>query len=328
MLQTHLHGHGLVRPECVLTHASGLLFAADWDGRGGIAVIDPAADRVAKLHARERTVRPNGILVEDGGTVLLAHLGDTDGGVVRLHPDGACEDVLTEVDGVPLPPTNFVGPGPDGSLYVTVSTRHIPRHAAAHGGAGDGFIVHLPRTGAARIVADGLGYTNECVLDEAGGRLVVNETFGRATSAFHVAPDGSLGPREEVARYGDGLFPDGVALDDEGGLWITSIISNTVLRLAPDGRRQVVLREADADLVDRVERAWGSASLTSDLLGTPHTGRLRNVSSLAFGEPDLRTAYLGTLQGKAIVSFESPFPGRRPAHYDVDVAPLAALVGR
>jgi sugar lactone lactonase YvrE len=43
-------------------------------------------------------------------------------------------------------------------------------------------------TRGARIVADGLGYTNECAIDISGQWLYVNETFSRRLSRFPVRP--------------------------------------------------------------------------------------------------------------------------------------------
>ena len=69
-------GSGLQRPECVLAHESGLLFAADWAGDGGVAIVD-AQGRVSRIAARggPRPMRPNGIALEPGGSFLLADLG-------------------------------------------------------------------------------------------------------------------------------------------------------------------------------------------------------------------------------------------------------------
>src|SRR3546814_3897147 len=41
------------------------------------------------------------------GAFLIANLGES-GGVWRLRPDGRCEPLLLEVDGVRLPSVNFV----------------------------------------------------------------------------------------------------------------------------------------------------------------------------------------------------------------------------
>ncbi len=67
-------GHGLNRPECVLAHQSGLLIAPDWTGTGGVSIVRP--DGVTKrILARNVAypMRPNGISLQDGGCILLAH---------------------------------------------------------------------------------------------------------------------------------------------------------------------------------------------------------------------------------------------------------------
>jgi hypothetical protein len=56
-------------------------------------------------------------------------------------------------------------------------------------------------------------------------------------------------------------------------------------------------------------------------MGRPHLdtcgGRaLRNISSLSFGGPDRRTAYLGCLLGDAIAYFRAPVAGHAPVHWD------------
>jgi hypothetical protein len=44
---------------------------------------------------------------------------------------------------------------------------------------------------------------------------------------------------------------------------------------------------------------------------------IRNLSSSAFGGPDLRTLYLGCLQDSRIYRMPSPVAGARPPHWDV-----------
>jgi hypothetical protein len=199
-----------------------------------------------------------------------------------------------------------------------VSTRQRPRAAAYRGDVADGFIVVVDARGA-RIVADGLGYTNEALVSPDGRWLYVNETFGRRTTRFRLGPDATLGGRETVATYGAGTFPDGLAFDAEGGVWITSIVSNRVIRLAPDGTQALVLEDADPDHL-----AWVEAAFVAGSMGRPHLDkvagrRLANVSSLAFGGADLSTAYLGCLAGDAIASFPSPVAGHPPVHWNWSV---------
>jgi len=168
----------------------------------------------------------------------------------------------------------------------------------------------------ARIVAEGLGYTNEAILDAAGEWLYVNETFARVTSRFPVRPDGSLGPREVFAEYGPGTYPDGMAFDEEGHLWVVSIISNRVLRVAPDRSIAVIVEDADADHVAWVERAYVAGEIGRPHLDTAKSRVLRNISSIAFGGVDRRTVYLGCLLDDAIYAFRASVAGLAPAHWN------------
>ena len=119
-------------------------------------------------------------------------------------------------------------------VFITVSTRLVPRTLARKPGHADGFIVCVDKRGA-RVVAEGLGFTNECKVDPSGKWLYVNETFGKRLSRFPLHEDGDLGKRETVATFGAGVFPDGLDFDAEGGVWITSVFSNRLIRVMPDG---------------------------------------------------------------------------------------------
>lgn len=319
-------GAGLVRPECVLAHASGLLLASDWTGAGGIALIG-ASGRVRRITARfwHEALRPNGIALLPGGRVLLAHLGETTGGVFALDAEGGVTPVVMEVDGRPLPPTNFVLADAQGRLWITISTRHVPRSAAWHAGIADGFIVLAAPGQRPRIVADGLGYTNEVALSPDGGTLYAVETYARRLAAFDVAADGRLANKRIIAVFGLGDFPDGIALDAEGAIWVACIIGNRILRVTPDRAITVMADAADAAHVAVAEQAWREARLTRDLVEAGTDPQFRNVSSLAFGGPDLRTLFVGCLLGDTILSTRAPVPGHPPAHWSLDPGPLPAL---
>lgn len=303
-------GEGLRRPECVLATAAGDLYTADW--RGGVARI--GADGALDLYVGERPLRPNGIALRPSGSFLLAHLGETDGGVYELARDGQVQPFLTRVDGLDLPPTNFVHEDAAGRVWVTVSTRRRPRAAAYRADVADGFIALVDARGA-RIVADGLGYTNEALPSPDGKFLYVNETFGRRLTRFRIAADGALGSRETVCSFGHGTYPDGLAFDAEGGVWIVSVVSNRVIRVAPDGAQQLVLEDADAAHVEWCEQAYREGRLGREHLDKAAGRVLKNISSLAFGGADLRTAYLGCLLGDRIASFRAPVAGHPPVHW-------------
>src|SRR3954471_2185360 len=315
-------GHGLNRPECALAHRSGLLFCSDSTGGGGVAVLHPDG-RLDRILARDAasSLHPNGIALLPGGSFLLAHLGAADGGVWRLDPDGHVDPFLLDRGGRPLPPSNFVTRDEEGRVWISVSTRLHPRDLGYRATADDGFIILVDRQGA-RIAADGLGYTNECVVDAGAGRLYVNETFGRRISSFRIGRDGALSERRVVATFGAGTFPDGLTLDAEGGLWVTSVVSNRLVRVAPDGSQSVLLEDADPDHLAWVEEAFQAGTMGRAHIDRPPSRRLRNISSLAFGGADRRTGNLGSLAGESLACVTMPVAGYMPAHWDLDLGPL------
>ncbi len=309
-------GQGLSRPECVLCVASGSLYVSQWGETGGVCEIAP--DGTQRLYAGPapdgRQLRPNGIALRPDGSFLVAHLGAEDGGVFMIDRLGAVRPFIERVDGRDLPPTNFVLEDARGRVWVTVSTRRMPRAEGYRADVDDGFIVLVDRAGA-RIVADGLGYTNEVALHPSGDWLYVNETFGRRMSRFALRADGSLGARETVTTFGAGSFPDGLCFDAEGQAWVTSIVSNRVIRVAPDGAQRVMLEDSEPEHLAVVEAAYQAATMGRVHLDQARGRRLRNVSSLAFGGPGLRIAYMGCLLGSTLMAFDAPVAGHPPAHW-------------
>ncbi len=322
-------GSGLVRPECVLATAAGDLYTADW--RGGVAHLRP--DGTQTLYtgrlpqptqdaradtAGQRETRPNGIALRRDGSFLMADLGETQGGVYALRRDGSVREVLTRVDGVDLPPSNFVTEDAQGRIWLTVSTRLAPRARAYNNRVADGFIVLIDGAGA-RIVADGIGFTNEALVSPDGQWLYVNETYHKKMSRYPLRADGSLGPKEVFTTFGHGAFPDGFAFDTAGGIWVACVIGNQLIRVAPDGSQQLILDDGNAEYVDWVEAAYAQAELGRAHMDKPHTTRLKNISSIAFGGADLRTVYLGCLVGDSIAHFRLPddfrFAGHPPVHW-------------
>ena len=293
------HGTGLSRPECVVATRSGDVFVPEWPG--GVTVVRPDG-QTHTWRAASSTVdlRPNGIAITSDGSFLIANLGD-DGGVWRLDRSGLLTPVLTEVDGVPLPPANFVTVDEQDRIWISVSTRLFPRQQAWRADVADGFVVLIDAAGP-RIVADGLRYTNEVRPDPTGKWLYVVETFGRRVRRFPIRAPGALGAAETVFSMGDGFFPDGFAFDEEGGLWVTSLVSNRLVRFHDD-RIETVLEDVNPDFVDRVERAFASRTMAAEHLGRIPRTLLQQVTSVAFGGPDRRTVYLGSLHGTACTAF-------------------------
>ncbi len=306
-------GPPVQRPECVVATGRGDLFVSD--GRGGVTHIRPDGRHeliVANDPPAEGFV-PNGIALMRDRSVLCSNMGLA-GGVWRLARDGGLEPFLLEVDGMPLPQTNFVGLDDRDRVWISVSTRLTPVAACAYKGWADGFII-LVEGGAARTVVDGLGLTNEAKVSPCGEWLYVVETIARRLSRLRIAADGTLGPRETVSEFDrQGAFPDGLAFDAEGGVWVTMIIRNALVRVDPQGGQQWHFEDIDEAHVEAVERVFQEGGFSGWEAGADRT--LQLPTSIAFAGPDLRTGVIGFLRGDRLARFASPVSGAKPAHWD------------
>jgi len=168
-----------------------------------------------------------------------------------MAPDGACEVVLTEVEGVPLLWPNDLCFGPDGALYVTDSGAVIgdfldgdaPRADFASVSFDGKLIRFDPRTGEAAILDAGYRFANGVAFG-ADGHLYVNETFTGEVYRYRFAGGRMVGGRERFGSVlapdwtGSGLRgPDGMAFSTDGRLFCTVFGQGDVTILAPDGAR-------------------------------------------------------------------------------------------
>ncbi len=190
--------------------------------------------------------------------------------VIKLLPSGEHEVVVTLSDDQP----SGLGWLPDGDLLVvSMIKRHVLRfdganlhlhcdlsHLAsfhcndmvvdADGGAyvgnfgfdlhhdGQGKKAELIRVapdGCARVVDDDLYFPNGTVITADGRTLIVAETFAGTLTAFDILKDGALENKREWARLPHGAVPDGICLDEGGGIWSASPTSNECLRQTEGG---------------------------------------------------------------------------------------------
>jgi DNA-binding beta-propeller fold protein YncE len=312
-------GKELVRPECVLATAAGNLYVSDF--RGGVTQI--AANGEQAFFGGTQVpgfglIKPNGIALLADGHFLVAHLGDTQGGIFKVTRNHQVTPWLTEIEGAPLPPSNFIYLDHQGRYWGTVSTRKIPRAAAYRSDIKDGFIFVVDQQGA-RIVADELGYTNEVYVTPDGKQLYVNATFTRELWRFDINDKNQLINKKLITHFGKGIFPDGLTMDTEGFLWITSIVSNSVIRVNPtSGEYTVILQDVAAEHLDWVEEAYKQHDMGRPHLDQARSEKLKNISSLAFCGKNLKSITLGCLLGQSLAQVSSQHQGVKPAHWHFD----------
>jgi hypothetical protein len=75
--------------------------------------------------------------------------------------------------------------------------------------------------------------------------------------------------------------------------------SGRIIRVCADGEQQLILEDCDYEHVDSAERAFLAGELTRAAIYNSPSNVLKHLSSLAFGGPDLRTVFLGSLGGSS-----------------------------
>ncbi len=116
-----------------------------------------------------------------------------------------------------------------------------------------------------RTMDDGYVITNGPALGPDGRTLYHTDTLDKRIYAFDVAADGSLANKRTFVEIGDGGYPDGMAVDARGHLWVATFGGWRIDRFDAGGAKVGEVRFPCA-----------------------------NVTKLAFGGPDLRTVYATT----------------------------------
>lgn len=303
-------GRGLNRPECVLAARDGSLYTGDWTL--GIARIAPDGTTGPAIEADliAQGFRPNGIALTADGDFLFANMGK-EGGVWRVGRRGEARPFATELDGTPIPRTNFVLVDGDRAWITISSLGRKHDHFTAEENTGQ---ILLVQDGKVTVAADGLNWTNELRLSPDRKHLFVNETFACRTTRYDVAADGLLSNPVRIT-YPEDTYPDGMAVDAEGALWIVCVISNRLIRIAPDMTWTVVFEDVDRSELDAIASAHAEGRLTWDQISHSRGSRVSNLSSIAFGGPDLKTLYLGGLGNREVQVLWSPVAGMPMEHW-------------
>lgn len=312
-------GEGLQRPECILAERDGTLWSAD--GRGGVMRIAPdggqtlilqgeanlAADFESRLVQAEGSL-PNGLAFDDNGDILIANWGTER--LERMSRDGTRTDVILDnIDGKRIGKANFVTRDSKGRLWLTVTTQMVPWTDHVKTNSRDGYIALIDEKGV-RIVADDLCGTNELRFDAKEEWLYVAETTSRNITRFRVDGD-RLVDREIYGPSNLGGFNDGIAFDAYGNLWTTLIMADRLVAITPKGDLLTILDlGGDPAALAALDAAWEQGKVTPALMGAAGGSLCRWMASLTFGGPDLRTVYLGSLQGTRIPYFRSPVAGQ------------------
>jgi sugar lactone lactonase YvrE len=309
------HGVGLVRPECVLADPDGGLWISD--ARGGISHLDPdgqqrfiAQSMVGK--AIENSM-PNGLAMDVQGNLVVANMGLQR--FEKMTRDGEVEVLFDRVDGEPIGLANFVLMDRNGLIWFTVSSRKPDFMSGFRHDVADGYIgVYDGET--VRIVADNLAFPNEIRFDASEQFLYVAETTGKRIRRCKRLAENQLGAPENFGPENLGRgFPDGIAFDVEGNLWLAMVVAEKIVVILPDQSVATVLDAGHQMAIDEVENAFVDGSLERSQMAAAKGDVAPLTSSLAFGGADLKTLFVGNLAGDSIASISVPVPGLPMSHW-------------
>jgi sugar lactone lactonase YvrE len=238
---------GLGIPESPRWH-DGRLWFCNWIDRQVVAAdLDGAAE---VMHVRDPDSHPMGYSIDWQPDGRLLVTGDK---LRRQEPDGSMVVVADQA-------ANEIVVDGHGNIYLNGADFNF----AAGAPPKPGYIKLVTPDGTVRPVAGDIEFPNGMVITPDGRTLIIAESFAGRLTAFDIEEDGGLTNRRVFA---DGLGPDGICLDAEGAVWVST------------GGFGVV-RVADG----------GAVSQRVDL------GKNRAPFALMLGGPDGRTLFILTAE--------------------------------
>ncbi len=128
-----------------------------------------------------------------------------------------------------------------------------------------GQLYRVGRDGRSSVGDSGYVITNGPTASPDGRTLYHTDTLQRVVYAFDLGDDGSLERKRVFANIDGSGYPDGMAVDEEGCVWVALFGGGRIERFSPDGR-----------CIGRVDFPCS------------------NITKLAFGGADLQTVYATT----------------------------------
>jgi len=327
-------GANIQRAECILATPDGSIWITD--PRGGVLRIGAdgsrkpilpktreeaaAASETADWRARYeagsagtpgRKSLPNGIAFAPNGDIYIANVGL--GRLERLTQAGELDVLLDSIEGKEIGQLNFVLADRKGRLWLTIPSSEADPSRCLRPDYSGGRIA-LYENGKARIVADGIRFTNEVRLDAKEEWLYISETAGPYVSRMRVKPNGDLTDYEIFGPRDHGALIDGISFDSYGNLWGTHVFTDQIFIITPEGELRILLDDAPSHSKSFME-AFYKGAMTRELMMSCGGKIAPWMTSVTFGGPDLMTVYVGSIFGTSIATFRSPVAGLPLPHW-------------
>ena len=211
--------------------ARGLVFS---DARlGGVLALSPVSG-LQTLIAHRRGI--GGLARHQGGGFVV-----TGRNVAVKEPDfgGEAPPTAVVLDGRDCPGAegfNDLTVDASGRVYVGTLVPGAIDAPPDHPDPPSGSLVLVAAPGAGRVVAEDIRVPNGVALSGDGSELYLCDSGRRVVFGFPVDADsGELGPRSVLIEVDPGV-PDGIAVAQDGSVWLAHAYAGFVARYTPEGR--------------------------------------------------------------------------------------------
>ncbi|KAA9164396.1 SMP-30/gluconolactonase/LRE family protein [Amycolatopsis acidicola] len=230
---------GLRFPEGSRWHEGRLYFSDMHTGQ--VLAVHPDTAELTEVTCLDG--QPSGLgWTADGALVVSSML---DNKVYKAAADGSLS-IWADVSPLTSWPTNELCVSPGGHGYLGGFGYDFYHEATPQPGQ----LWHIAPDGSVSLGADGFTFPNGTVILPGTSTLVVAETWGHRLTAFDIGPDGALTNRREWAKLWADSTADGLTVDREHGIWISSIVEHKFVRVVEGGRITAEIDMGDELAVD------------------------------------------------------------------------------
>lgn len=202
----------------------GNLFFVDWERH---SILRRSPEREIREFYNTGGV-PAGLAFHPDGSLWVADEGDDIHGLMRITPDAQATIIVNEYQGTPLNGANDLIFDRDGNVYFSDPWRTSDENPV-------GGFYRYTVDGALQQIDSGLAFPNGVALTHDGQYVILAETFRNRLLRYRIENDGSVGPREVWAETTRPPGGDGMALAENGNLYVAHFGAGSVDIFDPNG---------------------------------------------------------------------------------------------